>query len=581
MKVIHFGSILKKARILNDPAAQLLSVLTKGNADKLRHAQGRSLQDHLLGTCQILRRWGQDNAVQIAGLCHSLYSTDRYRSECLALTERDRVRSLIGYRAEQLAYWFCSMDRKKVLSLICSDGLLSQDVAISLPTRVGWKNDDSMSKRDLCDLGVLLLANAAEQGNESVGALPGPWLAHFSQIAKGVRLLGPASLPEFVACFPELSRRDEDEFRSGYEHLLGVIDELGDADKLIDGLIDRLPVIGELFVWQAYVALRKGKLDSVKRAGALAVRAFEGAGFAWDKRLKFDQWVDIARQLRKGGLGDDAGQYLHLISRTAMSVRASTVTGHLQEMPGRFSRYLIKLGRVEELKSIGFYPDLPKRPVYDPKDFPLVRDLEDNFDGIRSEVDRLDFHLYHEEAEDIARKGSWKVFMLYEAGRKNEKNCRLVPTIASILESHESVRRLGGLVYLSRLHPNTRIAPHRGGTNMRLRCHLGVRIPEGNCAMRVGSEELTWRQGKCIVFDDSFEHEVWNDTEDDRIVLLIDIWHPDLTKDEIAGLNALNLYGLHQGYNLVRYWERNRVSAGDHGGLLSDLAPSEYLIDDH
>ena len=77
------------------------------------------------------------------------------------------------------------------------------------------------------------------------------------------------------------------------------------------------------------------------------------------------------------------------------------------------------------------------------------------------------------------------------------------------------------------LSPGSRLRPHCGSTNARLTAHFGVRVPPG-AQIRAGAETRTWTEGDCIVFDDSFEHEVWHDGDDDRVVLICDLWHPDV-----------------------------------------------------
>ena len=86
---------------------------------------------------------------------------------------------------------------------------------------------------------------------------------------------------------------------------------------------------------------------------------------------------------------------------------------------------------------------------------------------------------------------------------------------------------LCGAHFFSRLRPGTHIGAHCGPSNLRLRCHLGLVVPEG-CRIRVGREVRSWTAGECLVFDDSFEHEVWHDGADDRVVLICDLWHPDV-----------------------------------------------------
>jgi aspartate beta-hydroxylase len=89
------------------------------------------------------------------------------------------------------------------------------------------------------------------------------------------------------------------------------------------------------------------------------------------------------------------------------------------------------------------------------------------------------------------------------------------------------------------LAPGTHVAPHCGPINAKLRCHLGLEIPAG-CGLRVASETRTWQEGRCLVFDDSFEHEVWNRSDRPRYIFLVDAFHPDLTPGERAWIERLS-----------------------------------------
>ena len=108
---------------------------------------------------------------------------------------------------------------------------------------------------------------------------------------------------------------------------------------------------------------------------------------------------------------------------------------------------------------------------------------------------------------------------------------------------------------------STHIESHRGPTNIRVRCHLGVKVPDGDCAIRVGEEVRRWREGKCLVFDDYFEHEAWNHTDEDRLVLIVDLWHPGLSATEVTLLAGLHNYGSAYAHRLSRYWSANATAA--------------------
>jgi aspartyl/asparaginyl beta-hydroxylase (cupin superfamily) len=89
----------------------------------------------------------------------------------------------------------------------------------------------------------------------------------------------------------------------------------------------------------------------------------------------------------------------------------------------------------------------------------------------------------------------------------------------------------------SAMNPGVHLPAHCSIDNLRVRIHLGITIPD-RCTLRVGSETRTWQEGRCLVFEDSFEHEVWNRSDSRRIILIADLWHPDLTDIEVRALTA-------------------------------------------
>lgn len=139
--------------------------------------------------------------------------------------------------------------------------------------------------------------------------------------------------------------------------------------------------------------------------------------------------------------------------------------------------------------------------------------------------------------------GDWRVFYLFLHNVDFGANRRLCPRTTAILES------IGGHydhAFFSALAPRTHVAKHHGPTNKKLRCHLPLIVPpvsaggDASCRLRVGEETIQVREGECFVFDDSFEHEAWNDDpEQSRVVLIVDVWHPDLSAAERKFLGFL------------------------------------------
>lgn len=118
-------------------------------------------------------------------------------------------------------------------------------------------------------------------------------------------------------------------------------------------------------------------------------------------------------------------------------------------------------------------------------------------------------------------------------------NRELCPNTISILQSLPLFDHYDH-TFFSALAPQTHIKKHHGPTNKKLRCHLPLVVPQNQCGLRVGDHEIQVEEGKCFVFDDSYEHEAWNnDPNHARIVLILDVWHPDLSESEKKFLSFL------------------------------------------
>ncbi|WP_158928238.1 aspartyl/asparaginyl beta-hydroxylase domain-containing protein [Acidisphaera sp. S103] len=241
----------------------------------------------------------------------------------------------------------------------------------------------------------------------------------------------------------------------------------------------------------------------------------------------------------------------------ALAVFAHRHPGVAQAAMGRINQYIGMFLTNHANPRMGIYPGLTSAPFHDPARLPGALALERDYAVIRAEVDGLAASAFQPEAENRMGRTGWDIFPFYERGRKNEENCARCPTITRVIEGSNTVRTMAGLLYVSKLKPGMHIEPHTGPTNLRLRCHLGIRIPDGDCGLTVGGETRRWQEGKCLVFDDSLEHEAWNRTLEPRIVLIVDLWHPDLTPAEITYLEGLHRFASYQAVSLNRYWTEN------------------------
>ena len=180
-------------------------------------------------------------------------------------------------------------------------------------------------------------------------------------------------------------------------------------------------------------------------------------------------------------------------------------------------------------------------PVYDAALFPWIAGLERQWKEIRAELDEL---LAREEAipplaeispdhRRIAPPGKWRSFFLWGYGYRNEENCARCPKTAA------AVAGIPGLnsAFFSILAPGAHIPRHRGVTKAILTAHLGLIVPKRReaCRMQVEDRMLHWDEGRTFVFDDCFHHEVWNDTAEQRVVLLIQFRRPAGLVGRIVG----------------------------------------------
>jgi beta-hydroxylase len=162
---------------------------------------------------------------------------------------------------------------------------------------------------------------------------------------------------------------------------------------------------------------------------------------------------------------------------------------------------------------------------YDTTLFPFTALLEGSWRGIRAELDALTGEEFIDWPEhSLYGDRGWKTFGLYAFGQRQPEGCARCPQTETL------VRQIPGLMMagFSRLTPGAHIVPHcgyEGYSGYVLRLHLGLDVPAG-CAIRVGTETRGWQEGKCLVFDDSFEHEAWNRGERTRTVLLCDFLNP-------------------------------------------------------
>ncbi|MBW4652769.1 MAG: aspartyl/asparaginyl beta-hydroxylase domain-containing protein [Kaiparowitsia implicata GSE-PSE-MK54-09C] len=164
--------------------------------------------------------------------------------------------------------------------------------------------------------------------------------------------------------------------------------------------------------------------------------------------------------------------------------------------------------------------------------FPWAKDLEANWTVIRKELDGVmayvdvlpNFDDISPRQRNIAGDNLWKTYFFWAFGYKAKQNCKRCPETVKLLQ------RIPGLkvAFFSILAPGKHIPAHYGKHKGFIRYHLGLKVPQEKekCRIRVADQYAHWEEGKSLIFDDTFMHEVWNDTDDYRVVLFLDIMRP-------------------------------------------------------
>lgn len=171
-------------------------------------------------------------------------------------------------------------------------------------------------------------------------------------------------------------------------------------------------------------------------------------------------------------------------------------------------------------------------PFVENRHFAFADEFMANWENIRDELTEIlrhremipAFHEISPEQGNISVGTSWRTFLLFGFGTKLEHNCRHAPVTAALLEQVPQLQT----AWFSILAPGFHIPAHTGVSKGFVRVHLGLVVPRetDRCRMRVGDAVRVWRPGELFVFDDTYDHEVWNDTPDKRVVLVFDVDRP-------------------------------------------------------
>ncbi|WP_312846567.1 aspartyl/asparaginyl beta-hydroxylase domain-containing protein [Sphingopyxis sp. PET50] len=234
-------------------------------------------------------------------------------------------------------------------------------------------------------------------------------------------------------------------------------------------------------------------------------------------------------------------------------------TAALTPMRGSMSETEVRRGEAFVASALGrraiyrnecagsYYPFLPADEFFDRHHFPWMAKIEARTDAIRAELTALlddpgealrPYVRMEAGSPDtiwtpLDNKLDWGACFLWEYGEPNQAVLDCCPATAAALAEVPGAHIPGRApsAFFSLLRPHTRIPPHTGVTNTRAIVHLPLIVPPG-CGFRVGGETRMWEEGKAFAFDDTIEHEAWNDSGELRAVLIFDVWNPHLSPRE-------------------------------------------------
>jgi aspartyl/asparaginyl beta-hydroxylase (cupin superfamily) len=199
-----------------------------------------------------------------------------------------------------------------------------------------------------------------------------------------------------------------------------------------------------------------------------------------------------------------------------------------------------------------FFPSLPDTQFHDPTDFGWSAAVEAATRRIHQEylsalAAGAELKPFIATSPDhpphltrLANSLDWSAYHLHETGRRVDEHVAQCPETMAALSAVPLpfLPGVGPSVFFSVLRPGAHIQSHHGMMNTRLVCHLPLIIPP-DCAIRVGNETRSWEEGKLLIFNDAIEHEAWNRSDQPRVVLIFEIWRPELSEQEQRAVTAL------------------------------------------
>ena len=364
--------------------------------------------------------------------------------------------------------------------------------------------------------------NAARLNHEAMQAMAGRRLIDAKRLLGEALQLDPTLLPAWLN-LAGLQRVEGD--------LSGALDSVKSALKLEPLCFPALLMRGALLDAQGETREAAGAYGIALMQAPPADRLDEATRRAIIRAREVNE--RFAQQL---------GDWLDHTVRPDIGQGAATPTrrmnGFLDHLSGRRRPY-------HQKPTHFFYPGLPSIEFWDREHFPWMEMVEAATEDIRGELlavansASLEPYMQRPDNEPVQQWGElnhslrWSAYHFALMGKPYDEHLRECPKTAAILDQmpFPSIPQRSPASLFSILQPRTHIPAHNGAGNVRLLCHLPLVLPPG-CRFRVGNELREWKMGEGFVFDDTIEHEAWNDSDQMRAVLIFDIWNPLLAQEE-------------------------------------------------
>ena len=310
----------------------------------------------------------------------------------------------------------------------------------------------------------------------------------------------------------------------------------GEALESLDRALQCDPYLLSALLRKARLLEQVGDQDEALRTYRACSRRYPKAPAC--RRNSTKRWSMAANwSSRREGEGESR---LDRIPGLAERAKSSGARAYLDQICG--------LRKVYACEPTGpHFPFLSAIEFFDREATPWFGKLEESWEIIRNEF----LGLWADDAEgfqpyvkfdptqpvnqwrELNQSSRWNAFFLWTNGERDEANCARCPKTVDILSGLPmcDVPGKAPAVMFSVLAPETRIPPHTGTTNTRAIVHLPLIVPDG-CGFRVGGETREWVPGTAWAFDDTIEHEAWNDSDEPRVILILDMWNPLLSEDD-------------------------------------------------